>query len=250
MSSPLLDRAYGRSSLSAHVSSSIGYLCDANWRKAAKLAAQATVIAAVIMAGEHYASNPPASRESSGKIVQEKTKQKLQEVVKNNPDAARILAKHLADKWKISVEDAKWLVQAAKKHGERTGKDGALFLAVALQESGGKHKDKGQVVKSKAGAVGVMQIMPELHKGKIDIAAIKTKKPTDSREANFHAGADILVEYIDRSKGNVDTGLKRYNGSLNHPFGETYVNGVLQKMSDLEKAIYSTYSHDRSAPKS
>jgi N-acetylmuramoyl-L-alanine amidase len=80
----------------------------------------------------------------------------------------------------------------------------ALALAVAWQESGWQ-----QGVVSRAGAIGVMQIMPATGAW-IGEAMLGTRVNLHDTRQNVRAGVRLLAHYIDRYAGNVDLVLAAY----------------------------------------
>jgi soluble lytic murein transglycosylase-like protein len=97
----------------------------------------------------------------------------------------------------------------------RAGLDPHLVLAVIDIES---HFRKYAV--SKAGARGLMQVMPFWVK--------ELGEPSHNlfqERMNLRYGCTILRHYLDREKGNMTNALGRYNGSLGQP---QYPNRVLK----------------------
>jgi soluble lytic murein transglycosylase-like protein len=97
----------------------------------------------------------------------------------------------------------------------RAGLDPHLVLAVIDVES---HFRKYAV--SKAGARGLMQVMPFWVK--------ELGEPSHNlfqERMNLRYGCTILRHYLDREKGNMSNALGRYNGSLGQP---QYPNLVLK----------------------
>lgn len=97
----------------------------------------------------------------------------------------------------------------------RAGLDPHLVLAVIDVES----KFRKYAV-SKAGARGLMQVMPFWVK--------QIGSPADNlfqERVNLRYGCTILRHYLDREHGNLSNALGRYNGSLGQP---DYPNRVLR----------------------
>jgi soluble lytic murein transglycosylase-like protein len=116
----------------------------------------------------------------------------------------------------------------------RAGLDPHLVLAVIDVES----KFRKYAV-SKAGARGLMQVMP-----------FWVKEIGDPGHNLFHErvnlryGCTILRHYLDREKGNLSNALGRYNGSLGQP---QYPNRVLKAWKErwalgAEKTVSGTVS--------
>ena len=101
----------------------------------------------------------------------------------------------------------------------RAGLDPHLVLAVIDVES---HFRKYAV--SKAGARGLMQVMPFWVK--------EIGEPGHNlfhQRVNLRYGCTILRHYLDRERGNLANALGRYNGSLGRP---EYPNAVLKALSN------------------
>jgi N-acetylmuramoyl-L-alanine amidase len=86
----------------------------------------------------------------------------------------------------------------------RYGVPEALALAVAWQESGWR-----QDVVSRAGAIGVMQIMPATGEW-VGEAMLGTRVDLRDRRQNVRAGVRLLAHYLARYRGNVDLVLAAY----------------------------------------
>lgn len=121
---------------------------------------------------------------------------------------------NMSNSWetRISPRVSEWLPDAAIRHKILTtvfreatlaGIEPELVLSVIVVES---RFDKYAL--SKAGAVGLMQIMPFW---------LKELKPSSDNlfdiETNIRLGCRILKNYLDIEKGDVFYALGRYNGS-------------------------------------
>ena len=96
-----------------------------------------------------------------------------------------------------------------RAEAERQGVDPILALAVAMQESSGKHTRRGRdgverPLVSSAGAVGLMQIMPQFvdEFGGGDV---------NNLDDNIRLGVTELKKRLEQSGGNVEEALLRYN---------------------------------------
>ena len=119
------------------------------------------------------------------------------------------LAKRIPDE-KFRVE----LLKTVHYEATRAGLDPQLVLGVLHVESGFK-----KYAVSKAGARGLMQVMPFW----VDLIGRKDDNLFHLR-TNIRYGCVILRHYLDLEKGNLYRALGRYNGSLGNP---DYPNLVL-----------------------
>ena len=92
------------------------------------------------------------------------------------------------------------IAKAVEKSSKKYGVDPNLILAVIQTESYFNPK-----CTSKAGAMGLMQLMPE------NVRALNVKDPYDI-EDNIDGGTRHLKEYIDKYNGDIQMGLMAYNG--------------------------------------
>jgi soluble lytic murein transglycosylase-like protein len=116
-------------------------------------------------------------------------------------------------------ESARQFLALVRYEAMRAGLDPHLVLAVIDVES----KFRKYAV-SKAGARGLMQVMPFWVK---EVGA-----PTDNlfqERINLRYGCSILRLYLDREKGNLTNALARYNGTLGQP---QYPSRVLRAWKD------------------
>jgi soluble lytic murein transglycosylase-like protein len=113
-------------------------------------------------------------------------------------DMSARLSKRIPDpKYRIK------LLTLVHREAMRAGLRPALVLAVIQVES-----DFNQFAISRAGAVGLMQVMPFWLK--------KIGKKGDNlfrMKTNLRYGCTILKYYLDKEKGNLTEALGRYNGS-------------------------------------
>jgi soluble lytic murein transglycosylase-like protein len=122
----------------------------------------------------------------------------------------------MSDRLARRVPDAKHRVELLKTvHYEatRAGLDPQLVLGVIFVESGFK-----KYAVSKAGARGLMQVMPFwvglIGEGEHNLFHLRT---------NIRYGCVILRHYLDIEKGDLYRALGRYNGSLGRPEYPTLV---------------------------
>ncbi len=153
-----------------------------------------------------------AKADTKGQLSQEKTDK---------------LSRHIEEHFKVSAHKADLIVaEATRNAAEHDALDPELILAVIAVES--TFQDKAV---SRAGARGLMQIMPKYHPEKVqEIGGVHALY--DPRK-NIHAGTKILNEYLAISRGNVRTALLRYNGSLGKRSG--YADKVLRHYRQFKR---------------
>jgi soluble lytic murein transglycosylase-like protein len=100
----------------------------------------------------------------------------------------------------------------------------SLVLAVAAVESSFKPHST-----SAAGAVGLMQVMPSVHR---DVLPVGSELEVDS---NVTAGAYILSGYLTKDGDDIVNALQRYNGNRKDSQAH-YAHKVLSKMVEFEAA--------------
>lgn len=135
--------------------------------------------------------------------------------------------------WQFPLDVAEKIVAAAKKYNINP----LLLLALAQQESGGD-----QSVVSSAGAVGVMQLMPD--------TAESLKVDANDINQNIEGGAEYLADMLKEFNNNIELALAAYNAGpgaikeagYNIPnYGETqqYVPNVISLMNELQEKLGS-----------
>lgn len=124
----------------------------------------------------------------------------------------------------VSQNQAIKIVESITLSSEKHGVNPVLVFAVASVES--KFKARA---KSKAGAVGVMQVMPKIHKKKFagrNVYAVET---------NIDVGVKVLKDFKQQYK-TLNLALLGYNGSLKQKH-QTYHTKVLGEMQKLESIL-------------
>jgi soluble lytic murein transglycosylase-like protein len=144
----------------------------------------------------------------------------------NNENNDNNLAKYISKEFEISIKLAIEIIKSAELEGEKNGIDKYLILAVIAVES-----RFHPYLESKAGALGLMQIMPNIHKAKIEkqgnIYSVFEVK------SNISIGTEILKEFI-KMTGNIESGLAKYVGAGND-INHVYVQDVLSWHDKLKK---------------
>jgi len=140
------------------------------------------------------------------------------------------LAPLVAKRYRISSEATRGMVAAAYREAQRVGLDPVLIVAVIAVES-----RFNPIAESRAGAQGLMQVIPGFHKDRIEATGVDSVlDPHD----NIRLGAQILKDYIRRG-GTVVAGLQIYNGAADDA-SNTYAAKVLGEMQRLQQAIQRT----------
>ena len=130
----------------------------------------------------------------------------------------RAMTRRVADRFK-DEEAAREFLGLVRYESLRAGLDPHLVLAVIDVESRFR-----KYAVSKAGARGLMQVMP------FWVKELGTPGQNLFHErTNLRYGCTILRHYLDRERGNVANALGRYNGSLGQP---DYPNRVLRALRE------------------
>jgi soluble lytic murein transglycosylase-like protein len=127
-------------------------------------------------------------------------------------------------------EERDKIIQEAQEQGV----DPALALAVAKQESGISHTNsRGNIITSPAGALGVMQLMPQTAKG-------LGVNPYDAEE-NIHGGVKYLKQMQDEF-GNRDLAVAAYNAGPGRV--HAYANRGVPLPSETRNYVKSILGND------
>ena len=136
------------------------------------------------------------------------------------------LSGYISKTYQVSSERADHIVNEAVRNAEERDLEPELVLAVVATES----TFRPEAV-SRAGARGLMQVIPKWHPEKIQ--AIGGSDKLFEVDKNIQVGTQILDEYIAMSKGDVRRGLLRYNGSLGK--SSRYANKVMGHYNNLKR---------------
>jgi soluble lytic murein transglycosylase-like protein len=139
------------------------------------------------------------------------------------------LTQVIARKYRISTAATREYVGLAFREAERHGLDPFLLVALMAVES-----SFNPTAESHAGAVGLMQVIPEYHTDKFDAVYESALHPP----TNIRIGTRVLKEYIRRAGSLVD-GLQMYNGAANDET-TAFANKVLSEKNRLQSAARVT----------
>src|SRR5476649_784686 len=135
----------------------------------------------------------------------------------------RTLAVHLSRRYKIALDATEQLVGAAHEAGSQLGMDPLLILAVMAVES-----RFNPIAESVMGAKGLMQVMPKIHKDKLEEHG--GQDAVLDPMTNIIVGTRILKDAIRRG-GNVIAGLQLYAGA----FGDDTSQYAIKVMAEKER---------------
>lgn len=136
------------------------------------------------------------------------------------------LSQVIARKYRISSAATREYVGLAFREAERHGLDPFLLVALMAVES-----SFNPIAESHAGAVGLMQVIPEYHTDKFDPVNESALHPP----TNVRIGTLVLKEYIRRAGGLVN-GLQMYNGAANDET-TAFANKVLSEKDRLQSLV-------------
>lgn len=131
---------------------------------------------------------------------------------KETPAKNRVAA-CISKRYKITNDAARKITQLAEQVASPHGLDPNLILAIIANES-----KFHPLLVSPVGALGLMQIMPNVHKRKL--AAYGGENAALNPEVNMIVGATIISSFI-RTTGSVESGLAMYVGAgydTSHPY--------------------------------
>ena len=140
----------------------------------------------------------------------------------------RALSEFVARRYRVSQDAAFDLVTLAHGAGRQLQLDPLLIIAVIAIES-----RFNPIAESRAGAKGLMQIIPKYHGDKLE--EFGGEQAVFEPEANIHVGARILKEYLRRT-GNLGIALQMYAGALGDD-EDQYTRKVLNERYRLQQVI-------------
>jgi hypothetical protein len=149
----------------------------------------------------------------------------------------RALSEFVARRYRVSQDAAFDLVTLAHGAGRQLQLDPLLIVAVIAVES-----RFNPIAESRAGAKGLMQIIPKYHGDKLE--EFGGEEAVFEPSANIHVGARILKEYLRRT-GNLGIALQMYAGALGDD-EDQYTRKVLNERYRLQQVVSS--SPHRPAP--
>ncbi len=137
------------------------------------------------------------------------------------------LSSHIQRRYNVSEARARRIVVEAIRNGQRHQLEPELILAIIAVESTFNER-----AVSRAGARGLMQVMPGYHRDKI--REIGGTQALFDPAKNIDTGSRILAKYRDNHSGNLRRALLSYNGSL-HLRRSPYVDKVMRVYRDLQR---------------
>lgn len=137
------------------------------------------------------------------------------------------LSSHIQRRYKVSEPSARRIVAEAIRSGQRHQLEPELILAIIAVESTFKER-----AVSRAGARGLMQVMPGHHRDKVQ--EIGGTQALFDPAKNIHIGSRILANYLDDHSGDMRRALLKYNGSL-HLRRSSYADKVMRVYRDLRR---------------
>lgn len=123
-----------------------------------------------------------------------------------------------------------------------------LIDRVAQQESGGQHFDEnGNVIQSPAGAVGVMQVMPDTAPEAARLAGLPWDENAYYNDPNYNKllGIAYLSEMLNRFDGDVEKALAAYNagpGRLEQALAQSQENWLDLMPAETQNYVVSILS--------
>jgi soluble lytic murein transglycosylase-like protein len=161
----------------------------------------------------------------------------------------------ISRRYKITSDAARKITQLAEQVAGKHDLDPNLILAIIANES-----KFHPLLVSPVGALGLMQIMPNVHKRKL--AAYGGENAALNPEVNMMIGAGIISSFI-RQTGSLDGGLAMYVGAgfhTSHPYVykvkyeldvfRDCANGIIRNTPDpsVSRAVKSIASEPEGSP--
>ena len=137
----------------------------------------------------------------------------LSHVKYHETEAKNRVAACISRRYKITLDAARKITELAQQVAAQHNLDPNLILAIIANES-----KFHPLLVSPVGALGLMQIMPNVHKRKL--AAYGGENAALNPEVNMLVGAGIISSFI-RQTGSLDGGLAMYVGAgfdTSHPY--------------------------------
>lgn len=122
----------------------------------------------------------------------------------------------------VSEDFAKLVVEETFNNAAKADVDPFVMLAIMKVES-----EFDYTARSKAGAIGLTQVIPKWHMDKMP----NTAHVYDPKN-NIRVGTEVMAEYLSWYNGDMRKALLQYNGSLHLP-GSDYSNKVMTSRTSL-----------------
>lgn len=182
----------------------------------------AAVLVTLMLAAGHLA-NPDVRKHEPAPDISE-----------GSPLAQAEMAANISHRYRVDYEKTLHIVRQAYTQASRQGVDPILVLGIIATESSFR-----EAAISHAGAVGLMQVMPNVHKdnvlkiaGNLGLQGRRAAEVLKHPEANIMAGIEVLKTCAKRSRGDLRQALLRYNGSLRIK-GSRYADDVMANTERL-----------------
>jgi hypothetical protein len=140
------------------------------------------------------------------------------------------LASYISEQYNVPLPSAEKIVYSTFVEANKKNLDPNLVLSLIDVESTFQ-----QFSKSRAGAVGLTQVMAHVHKQKIG-ELHKEHMNIWSIPGNIKVGTQILREYVDLAGGNLKKALQMYNGSA-HDDSYKYSNKIMSRMQTFNTVV-------------
>jgi soluble lytic murein transglycosylase-like protein len=148
---------------------------------------------------------------------------------RNRAEQIRRVTQYIQKTFQVAPHKTIAIITEAIYNGRKHNLQPELILAVIAVESTFREN-----AVSIAGARGLMQIMPGAHPQKVK--AVGGSEALFQLKRNIATGTAILNEYLQRSDGDLQKALLRYNGSLSDP-DSSYSDKVLRVFNKLKEII-------------